>query len=192
MRKTTIFRSFVIVLLGAALASAPAAAAGGKERKHPASPRSQERIVREVRHELVMLPYLTLFDHLAYRVEENGDTVVLMGAVMRPTLKSDAENVVKKIEGVERVVNNIDVLPLSPFDDDIRRVEYRAIYGYPALERYALGSLPSIHIIVKNGHVALEGEVDSQGDKNLVEIRAKGVPNVFSVTNNLQVASRSK
>ena len=146
---------------------------------------SQERLEREVRHELVMLPYYGVFDNLAYRV--NGSTVELYGQVTRPTLKSDAENVVKKIEGVEQVVNNIEVLPTSPDDDRIRLAEYRAIHGQTALNRYSLQAVPPIHIIVKNGHVTLEGVVASEGDKNIAGIQANSVPGVFSVTNNLRV-----
>jgi hyperosmotically inducible protein len=151
----------------------------------------ENRIAREVRHQLVMLPYYGIFDDLAFRVD--GGVVTLMGAVTRPTLKSDAENVVKRIEGVTRVINNIEVLPLSPMDDQIRMAEYRAIYGDPTLStRYGYRALPSIHIIVKNGHVTLEGVVANEGDKNLIGIRAKSVPNVFSVTNNLRVENQGK
>ena len=150
-----------------------------------ATAKSQERIVKEVRHELLMLPYFGVFDNIAYKVD--GFNVTLMGQVVRPTTKSDAENAVKHIEGVEKVDNQIEVLPPSPMDEGIRRREFRAIYGYPALERYALGVQKPIRIIVKGGHVTLEGVVDSEGDKNLAGIRANGVPNVFSVTNNLQV-----
>lgn len=149
------------------------------------SPKSQDRIAREVRHELLMLPYFGVFDNIAYKVD--GDTVTLMGEVVRPTLKSDAENAVKHIEGVEKVNNQIEVLPTSPMDDQIRIALYRAIYGYPALEKYAMGVQKPIRIIVKNGHVKLEGVVDSQADKDLVTMRAKGVPGTFSVDNNLQV-----
>ena len=106
-------------------------------------------------------------------------------------MKIDAENAVKGIEGITKVINNIEVLPVSPMDDQIRRAEFRAIYSEPALHRYAFGPVPPIHIIVKGGHVTLEGVVDNQGDKNLVFIRANGVPGVFSVTNNLRVESDS-
>src|SRR5438445_3998771 len=149
------------------------------------SPQATERIVREVRHELLMLPYFTVFDNIAYKVE--GYTVTLMGQVTRPTLKSDAENVVKKIEGVEKVQNEIEVLPLSPNDDGMRRAEYRAIYGDTVLNRYALQAVPPIHIIVKNGNVMLEGVVATEADKNVAGIRANGVSGVFSMTNNLHV-----
>ncbi len=145
----------------------------------------QQRISREVRHELVMLPYYGVFDNLAYKV--NGDTVTLLGQVTRPTLKSDAENVVKNIEGVERVRNQIEVLPLSPNDDRIRIAVYRAIYGFQGLDRYALAAVPSIHIIVKNGNVTLEGVTANEADRNLANVQANGVPGVFSVTNNLRV-----
>src|SRR2546422_8792781 len=158
----------------------------GATRPQNLSERGIERIVKEVHHELVLLPFYGVFDNLAYQVAPDG-TVTLMGQVVRPTLKSDAENVVKKIEGVERVVNNIEVLPPSPDDDRIRIAEYRAIYGQPALNRYSLQAVPPIHIIVKNGHVTLEGVVASEGDKNIAGIQANSVPGVFSVTNNLRV-----
>jgi hyperosmotically inducible periplasmic protein len=110
-----------------------------------------------------------------------------MGQVTRPTLKSDAERVVKDIEGVEQVTNNIEVLPLSPNDDRIRLAAYRAIYGQTALNRYALNAIPPIHIIVNNGKLTLEGVVANEGDKNIAGIQANSVPGVFSVTNNLRV-----
>jgi hyperosmotically inducible protein len=146
----------------------------------------QARLVKEVRHELVMLPYYNVFDNLSYRVD--GSKVMLMGQVTRPTLKSDAENVVKRIEGVTQVINQIEVLPLSPNDDQIRRAVYRAIYGNPALStRYGFQAVPSIHIIVKNGQVTLEGVVANEADKDIANVQANGVPGVFSVTNNLRV-----
>jgi len=146
----------------------------------------EARIAREVRHQLLMLPYYGVFDDLAFFVQ--GSTVTLVGQVTRPTLKSDAQNVAKRVEGVTEVINNIEVLPPSPMDDQIRMAEYRAIYGDSALStRYGFRALPSIHIIVKNGRVTLEGVVASESDKNLVNIRANGVDNVFSVTNNLQL-----
>jgi hyperosmotically inducible protein len=148
--------------------------------------RPEDVLVKKVRHELVMLPYYNVFDMLSFKVE--GNTVTLMGDVTRPVLKDDAGRAVKHVEGVQTVVNNIRVLPLSPFDNQIRRAEYRAIFGYASLYRYALGTQPSIRIIVANGHVTLEGVVNNETDKNLVNIRANGVPGVFSVTNDLQVA----
>ncbi|HEY3927953.1 MAG TPA: BON domain-containing protein [Candidatus Koribacter sp.] len=149
------------------------------------SPNAEARIVREVRHELLMLPYYGVFDIITYQV--NGSTVTLNGAVVRPVLKSDAENAVKHIEGVTAVNNQIETLPPSPMDDRIRIAEFRAIYGFPALQKYDLGVIKPIRIIVKNGHVSLEGVVDSQADKDMAGIRANGVPGIFEVKNNLQV-----
>lgn len=159
---------------------------GGPQARTP-SRTGQDRIARQVRHELVMLPYYGVFDNLAFRV--NGDTVELLGQVTRPTLKSDAEAVVKDVEGVEKVVNNIEVLPLSPNDDRLRLALYRAIYGHSALNRYALQAVPPIHIIVKNGHVTLEGVVANAMDRQIAEMQAKSVPGVFSVTDHLTVES---
>lgn len=141
-----------------------------------------------VRHELVMLPYYSVFDDLGYQVD--GSTVTLIGDVVWPVLKSDAENAVKRIPGVTNVVNNIRVLPLSPFDNQLRTRVYRSIFSFGDLYRYALGAIPSIHIIADNGHVTLKGIVDNQADKNMAYIRANGVPGVFSVTNDLQVAEK--
>ena len=162
----------------AAVGSADRQAVGG----------SQDRIARDVRHELVMLPYYGVFDNLSFRVD--GGAVTLFGQVTRPTLKSDAENVVKKVEGVTRVINNIEVLPLSPNDDRIRLAVYRSVYGQPNLNRYAMQAIPPIHIIVSNGNVTLTGVVANASDKNVAEIQAKSVPGVFSVKNDLQVESR--
>jgi hyperosmotically inducible protein len=158
-----------------------------QDNDRPVSQKGEDRIVREVRHELVMLPYYSVFDNLAYRVD--GTVVTLLGQTIRPTLKTDAEHAVKKIEGVENVVNNIEVLPLSPNDDQIRRAVYRAIYSQPGLESYSLRAVPTIHIIVKNGNVTLEGAVGNQGDKDRAGIAANGVGGVFKVTNNLQISS---
>jgi len=148
---------------------------------------AQARIQREVTHELLMLPYYSVFDSIGFRV--NGDTVTLLGSVTRPVLKSDAENSIKHIEGVSRVDNQIQVLPPSPMDDQIRLALFRAIYGYPSLEKYSLGVQKPIRIIVSSGHVTLEGVVDSQSDKDTAGVRANGISGVFSVTNNLRVSS---
>ena len=151
-----------------------------------AGPENESRIAKQVRHALLMLPYYGIFDDLAFRV--NGTTVTLLGAVVMPELKADAERTVKHIEGVTSVINEVEVLPPSPMDNQIRRAEYRAIYLDPVLTtRYAFRALPSVHIIVKNGRVNLEGVVASEADKNLVYLRANAVPNVFAVTNNLVV-----
>lgn len=139
----------------------------------------------EIRHELVMLPWFSVFDNLQFQV--NGEHVVLSGHVTRPTLKSSAENVVKRLEGVEKITNNIEVLPLSPFDDRIRLAAYRSIYGYGPLNRYALNPQAPIRIIVRNGDITLQGVVANEMDANLAFMRARGVPGAFSVTSNLQV-----
>lgn len=154
--------------------------------QRPISPRGEQRIQREVRHELLMLPYISVFDNLGFKVEDAK--VTLLGQVVNETSKTDAEKAVKSIEGVEQVYNKIEVLPASQNDDRLRRELFLAIYRYPALEKYALGVIKPIRIIVKNGHVALEGVVDSQADKDMAGLRANGVSGVFSVTNNLQVA----
>lgn len=184
-------RKFFPLIMAALLCVSMAAQSDKSDRnKMGGSVSDQERITREARHELVMLPYYSVFDNLAYKVE--GNTLTLLGQVARPSLKNDAENAVKKIEGVDKVVNNIEVLPTSPMDDQIRRAEFRAIYGDATLSKYAWGAVPPIHIIVNNGHVTLEGVVDSEADKNVAGIRAKGVPSVFSVTNNLRVQNEKE
>ncbi len=147
-----------------------------------------ERIQKEVRHEVLMLPYFDVFDNIAFKVD--GDTITLFGQVTRPTVKTDVERAVKTIEGVEKVDNQIEVLPVSPSDDRLRLRLFRAIYGFNALQRYALPVVKPVRIIVKNGHVTLEGIVDSEGDKDLVNLRAKGVSGAFSVTNNLTASSK--
>lgn len=174
----------LLILLASLLTLGTLGAAQDAQRDQP-SAKSQERIIKEVRHELLMLPYFGVFDYIAYKVD--GTTVTLLGQVVRPSLKSDSENVVKRIEGVEKVDNQIEVLPPSPMDDRIRQRVFRAIYQYSALQKYELGVQKPIRIIVKSGHVTLEGVVDNDADKNLAGIRANGVSGTFSVTNNLQV-----
>jgi len=172
------------------------------------------RIAKEVRKQIVTLPQYGIFDNIHFGIK-GADTVVLMGQASRPTLKSGAENVVKKIEGVTSVDNQIEVLPNSPNDDRIRAAVYAAIYTYPALQKYtsnrgrprggpsvarAAGGITNdpplgyhaIHIIVKNGNVTLTGVVDSDTDLAIAEMRANGVSGVFSVDNDLQVASNAK
>ena len=139
----------------------------------------------KVRHEINMLPYYGVFDDLSYRVD--GDKVTLFGQVWQPTLKRDTENAVKHIEGVRHVDNQIEVLPLSNFDDQIRYRTLRAIYAYPSLSRYALGTHPSIHILVKNGNVTLTGVVANTMDRDLAYLRANGVSGAFSVKNDLRI-----
>jgi hyperosmotically inducible protein len=155
------------------------------------SQKSLDRIYKEVRHELVMLPYYGVFDNLAYKVDLDG-TVTLMGQVANPVLKSDAENAVKRIEGVDKVVNNIEVLPTSFNDDRIRRAAYRAIYGNQVLNQYQLRAVPPIHIIVKNGNITLEGVVSRAMDKQIAGMQANSVHGAFSVTNNLVVEEEQK
>jgi hyperosmotically inducible periplasmic protein len=145
----------------------------------------EELLKNEVHHQLALLPYYSIFDNLEYSID--GTTVTLQGQVVHGVIKGDAESAVKKIEGVEKVVNNIEILPPSPDDDQIRRAEYRSIYGFGPLEKYAWSSVASIHIIVKGGHVTLEGVVDNQSDKDAAYLRANSVANVFSVANNLKV-----
>lgn len=182
-------RSVLFLTIGMGLvAGAIAADQKGGSANRLENGQATNRIAREVRHELVTLPYYGVFDNLAFRVD--GSTVTLLGQVTRPTLKNDAGNAVKGIEGVVRVDNQIEVLPLSSMDDRIRIATYRAVYGTPGLDRYALQAVPPIHIIVKSGHVTLEGVVATQADKDLANVKANGVSGVFGVTNNLRVEGR--
>jgi hyperosmotically inducible protein len=181
-------RPILFVVALAAMLSAPILA-GSQSIPNRGDANYEKWLAKEVRHQLVLLPFYSVFDNLQYQV--NGTNVTLSGQVHIPTLKTDAENAVKGIEGVGKVTNNIEVLPVSPMDEQIRRAEYRAIYGSPALEKYAFGPVPPIHIIVKSGHVTLEGVVDSEMDKNLAGIQANHVPGVFSVMNNLRVVAGS-
>ena len=180
----------VVTVLFAVLSLSPAFAQNAQQER-TLSQNGMDRIVKEVRHELLLLPYYGVFDNLAYKVSPDG-VVTLVGQVARPTLKSDAENVVKKIEGVERVDNQIKVLPVSGNDDQIRRAVYRAIYGNSTLAPYSLRAVPPIHIIVDNGHVTLVGVVANQMDKQIAVMQAKSVPGVFSVDDNLTVEEASK
>src|SRR5436305_6837003 len=191
MRKElrVLFVSFLLVADTAAASGSPTASSP-QNKNQRSEEKYREKLVKEVRHQLVMLPWYSVFDNLAFQVE--GDKVILSGQVTRPTLKSDAEAAVKSIEGVASVVNNIEVLPLSPMDDQLRRALYRAIYGDAGLSRYSIQPVPSIHIIVKNGNVTLEGVVDNETDKNLANLRASAVPNIFSVKNNLVVVGNGK
>jgi hyperosmotically inducible protein len=194
--KQRVFTTLMVVFL--VLASGTMALASGKNdsKSQPTPPGQssqlgdQDYIVKEVRHELTMLPYYSVFDWLEYRVDDG--TVILSGQVVRPTLKSDAEQVVSSIKGVDKVVNQIEVLPLSPMDDQIRLRVARAIFAFGTpLHRYSMLAVPSIHIIVKNGNVTLKGVVDSQADSNLANIKANSVSNVFAVHNELQVAGKT-
>jgi hyperosmotically inducible protein len=176
-------RTIQSIALVAALAigAAPMFAGSG-------NPPAQD-LASQVRHQLVMIPYYNLFDDLNYSID-NG-VVTLTGDVTNPVVRSDAERSVKRLPGVTQVINKINILPPSSMDNQIRAAEYRAIFGYSDMYRYAQGALPSIHIIVDFGHVTLIGVVDSEADKNVANIRANAVPGVFSVTNNLRVAEKS-
>jgi hyperosmotically inducible periplasmic protein len=176
----------LLLVAAATLASGPAVA----QKQRASEPKSDEKLMKEVRHHLVMLPYFSVFDNLAYSVE-NG-VVTLHGQVVQPTLKSDAEATVKDIGGVETVVNQIEVLPLSSNDDRLRRALFRSIYGFAPLQRYSVQAVPPIHIIVKHGHVTLVGVVATEGDRNFAGIRANSVAGVFSVQNDLQVEAKKK
>src|SRR5579864_2005820 len=154
------------------------------------SAKAQERITKEVRHQILSLPEFGTFDNIAFKL--NGYDVVLFGQVVQPSLKSDAEKVVRKIEGVEHVDNRIEVLPTSSNDDRLRRDLFIAIYRYEPLQHYGVGSNRPIRIIVNHGNVTLEGVVDRESDKNMAGIRANGVPGVFSVRNNLAVPGKGR
>jgi|SRR5579864_3461953 len=148
---------------------------------------TQSKAERQIQHNLMLLPYFTPFDDVKFQL--NGDTVTLTGAVLTEQRKKDAEWAVKRVESVARVNDQIEVLPASFFDDQLRVRLARAIYGYGPLERYDLGTVAPIRIIVKNGRATLEGVVDTQMDKTLVNMRANQVPGLFSVKNDLLVAS---
>ena len=151
----------------------------------PVSPADTQQTMTKIRKELVTLPFYGVFDNLAFKYEDG--VVTLYGQVARPTLRKDAERVVEKVSGVEDVVNKIEVLPLSSFDDRIRLAAYRAIYSRPGLDRLAIQAVPPVHIIVKNGNITLEGVVNSQLDATQAFHAANSIPGVFSVTNNLRV-----
>jgi hyperosmotically inducible protein len=166
-----------LVVAASVAVAAPADQLGGRA--------AYEQLAKKVRKELVTLPWYGVFDNLAYEID--GSTVTLSGQVVQPSTRKDAERRVAKLKGVERVVNNIEVLPLSGFDDSIRANTYRALMGWNSpLFRYGRGVNPSIHIVVKGGHVTLEGVVSSEGDRRLAYVLANSVPGVFSVTNNLR------
>ena len=143
---------------------------------------------QEIRHQLNALPRIGVFDWLQWSYDKG--TVTLSGSVWQPITKSDAEGAVKRVAGVDTVVNNIEVQPNSPNDDRLRMRVYRAIYRNTTLERYAIQYAPPIRIIVKNGRVTLEGVVSNQGDKTIANVQANTVPGVFQVTNNLKVEQK--
>lgn len=159
-------------------------------KKQGGGEKSAEGLAREVRHQLSVLPFVSVFDHIAFTL--NGNNVTLTGQVVRHTLKTEAQAALKSIEGVGSVVNQIEELPASAGDDELRRAVYRAIYEDPVLSRYAVDELPSIHIIVKNGNIALEGQVESEADKSRATARVGFVANVSGVRNNLLVGLKEK
>jgi hyperosmotically inducible periplasmic protein len=150
-------------------------------------PKQTGSLTDRVRHELLMLPWYGVFDELSFTID-GSNTVTLSGAVTRPILKSDAEAAVRGIQGVGRVINDIEILPLSPFDNSIRLATYKAIFSRPGFEKYAIQANSPIRIIVKNGDVTLEGNVANAMDKQLAAMAARLVPGVFSVTDNLSVS----
>jgi hyperosmotically inducible protein len=187
-------KSALTLLAGALLVSFSAVAvAKDKDDKHLdpylTGPANEARLVKDIRRALLTLPYYGVFDDIGFNV--NGGTITLVGEVARPNLKGDAEYAVKHVEGVTSVVNNIEILPLSPMDDQLRRAVYRAIYGDPFLStRYGFQAVPSIHIILKNGHLRLEGVVANESDRNVAGLKANQVPGIFSVENDLQIEAK--
>lgn len=172
-------KSSMLIVVALVVLAAPSVFAGSE----------QPKPIEKVRKELVTLPYYSVFDNLEYKVE--GDTVTLSGQVLNPVTRNDAARRVARIEGVDRVINNIEVLPVSGFDDSIRARAYRAVFRSGSLYRYAMGANPSIHIIVKNGALTLEGVVSNRMDSQLAYIAANSVSGVFSVTNKLQVERKN-
>ena len=154
------------------------------------SAKAQARITKEVQHQILKLPNFGTFDNIAFRID--GYSVTLFGQVTNPSLKDEAEHVVKKIEGVEHVENRIEVLSASPGDERLRRDLFVAIYRYGPLQHYGVGSNRPIRIIVDHGHVTLEGALDRQSDKDMAGMRANGVAGVFSVQNNIVVPAKGK
>jgi osmotically-inducible protein OsmY len=172
------FAGMILALITSVAATSGVAA-------NPNNAANDANTVRKIRKELVKLPFYGVFDNLAFKYEEG--VVTLYGQVSRPTLKKDAAHVVERLAGVDQVVNKIEVLPLSNFDDRIRVAVYRAIYRQPGLDRLSIQAVPPIHIIVKNGNVTLEGVAPNKGDATRAFIAANGVPGVFSVKNNLRI-----
>jgi hyperosmotically inducible protein len=192
--KRALFTAFTIMALAFASISSPAATTPQKKKSRLESrPRADGEardlayLSKEIRKELVTLPFFGVFDWLEGNVETDG-TVFLAGQVTRPTLKKDAQRRVEKVEGVDRVINQIEVLPLSPNDDRLRREVFRELFNFNSpLFRYGQQPIPSIHIIVSRGKLVLKGVVASKGDSDLANIRARGVPGIFEVRNDLRV-----
>ena len=188
--KAPLIRRPTLIVIALVVFAAAAALAFAQTKAQPERiAHYEEWLTEQVLNVLVLLPWYSVFDHLAFEVD--GSEVTLLGKVTQPSTKSDAEKAIRSMEGVTNVINKIDVLPASPMDNQIRRAEFRAIYSEARLEKYAVGAVPPIHIVVEGGRVTLEGVVASQADKDAAGIRAKTVPNVFSVTNNLRVEAES-
>jgi osmotically-inducible protein OsmY len=183
-------RALNLVLAAALAFGAGSAFASSNADVSGSNARLEQRLYKEVHHALAMIPDVTIFDNLAYSVQ--GGTVTLYGQVRDAYVDDEAKSSVKHLEGVDQVVDKIEVLPVSFNDDRIRRQVAFAVFRDPRLSRYSMGTMPPIHIIVKNGHVDLEGVVSTQGDKDVASIRANGVPGVFSVENHLQVEHPNK
>lgn len=191
LQEVLMSHKFGLALLASALVLSSGLMAKDKDHLDPyvTGPANESQVIKEVRHQLVTIPYYNVFDDIGFTV--NGSTVTLVGQVTQPVVKDDAGKVVKRVEGVQNVVNNIEVLPLSPNDDNIRRGVYRAIYGDANLStRYGFQALPSIHIIVKNGNVRLEGVVANEMDRNIAGLKANQVPGAFKVENDLRIEGK--
>jgi osmotically-inducible protein OsmY len=192
--KRVMFVTLTVIALAFASIPAPAAPEPQKKKsKLESRPRAEgeaanlEYLKKEIRKELVTLPFFGVFDWLEGKVEPDG-TVFLAGQVTRPTLKKDAQRRVEKVEGVERVINQIEVLPLSPNDDRLRRAVFRELFNFNSpLFRYGQQPIPSIHIIVSRGKLVLKGVVANKGDSDIANIRARGVPGLFEVRNDLRI-----
>jgi hyperosmotically inducible protein len=195
--KRTLITAFAIIAVAGASVSSPASPSpqkkGKKSKLETKSSRESSEardlayLTKEIRKELATLPFFSVFDWLEGNVEADG-TVYLGGQVTRPTLKKDAQRRVEKVEGVDRVINRIEVLPLSSNDDRLRRAVFRELFNSNSpLFRYGQQSVPPIHIIIKNGRLTLKGVVASKGDSDLANIKARGVPGLFEVRNELRV-----
>lgn len=185
-RRITIFHFLSLILLvPSLLAQHPTRPKSAKSDAKPEEP----QLVREIRHQLFVLPYYSVFDYITFTLD--ADRVTLTGYVLRPTLRANAEAAVKSLEGVSSVKNLVEVLPKSPSDDDFRRAVYRSIFEDSTLQRYAALEVPVIHIILRNGEVTLEGAVLTEAEKNLATTRASSVAGVSGVKNNLAVRPKS-
>jgi len=174
-------KGFLAGLMTMALALGTSATAGAG-----AQPVRMQQLASDIDAALLRLPYYDVFDSLGYQIGDHG-TVVLTGQVRTPWLKSSAEKAVKRVAGVDTVVNNIEILPVNINDDRIRVAVYRSLFYDSTLDRYAMGANPSIRILVKNGQVTLEGFVGNEMDKTIAGMKARQVFGVFGVTNNLTI-----